>query len=285
MVSSSVRVRGWLGAAELEAQFGNGTAPPTQGELGSFLLAVDVDSDFFEKGAQQLFAVPVGGGGSGPHCADVGAQGGQGGAFVVGEGAGPGRLAAGQFGLGVGERGELGLPVGFEPSGHQAVVGVDGQVTPLGFGGFVAGLFDLAAPLVQGGVVVGLEDFRGGDDRGHPGRSERGQEGGGDGLVDLHAAHGEAIHAATVDQAAVGAVIAGGGVGALVVHGEAPSAATADGQSLQQGGAFADSTGAGLMRLGAGVGADAGLVGVVGGPVDVAGVVVHDQDLPVGRSG
>ena len=143
-------------------------APPLNAGGELVVLAVDVDSDFFEKGAQQLFAVPVGGGGSGPHCADVGAQGGQGGAVVVGEGAGPGRLAAGQFGLSVVDRGELGLPVGFEPSGHQAVVGVDGQVTPLGFGGFVAGLFDLAAPLVQGGVVVGLEDFRGGDDRGHP---------------------------------------------------------------------------------------------------------------------
>ena len=121
-----------------------------------------------------------------------------------------------------------------------------------------------------------------GYDGGHAGRLQRSQEGGGDGLVDLHAAHAEAINAAAVHQAAVGAVIAGSGARALVVHGKAPAAATASRQSLQQGGPFTDRPRARLVSLGANVGADAGLVGLVGGPVDVAGVMAHYQHLPVG---
>ena len=53
-------------------------------------------------------------------------------------------------------------------------------------------------------------------------------------------------------------------------------------QALQQGGAFPERS-AGLVGLGADVGTDAGLVGLEGCPVDVAGVMIHDQDLPTRR--
>ncbi|MGE5292012.1 MAG: hypothetical protein ACM3ML_33480, partial [Micromonosporaceae bacterium] len=39
--------------------------------------------------------------------------------------------------------------------------------------------------------------------------------------------------------------------------------------------------GAGLAGLGADVGADAGLVGLVGVPVDEPGMVIGDEDLPL----
>lgn len=65
------------------------------------------------------------------------------------------------------------------------------------------------------------------------------------------------------------------------MHGQSTPAASAGGQALQQGAALAQGAAAGLVRVGSGVGGDALLVGFVGGPVDVAKMVVHDQHLPV----
>lgn len=50
---------------------------------------------------------------------------------------------------------------------------------------------------------------------------------------------------------------------------------------LQQCAAFADSAGARLVRLGADILADAGLVGLVGVPVDEPAVMVFDEHLPL----
>ena len=36
--------------------------PPTQGELGMALGAVDFENDFFEERAQQFLAIPIAGG-------------------------------------------------------------------------------------------------------------------------------------------------------------------------------------------------------------------------------
>src|ERR671918_30884 len=274
-------VGGRGGAAQLDEGLGGGAAPPAHEQLGPLVLLVYVDADVLEQRAQQLLAVPVAGGGRGPHPPDVRAERGQRGAFVVGERPGPRRLPPCQFGFGVGQRGELGFPVGLQAAGHQAVVRVDGQVAPLGSYGLVAGSFDLASPLAEGGVVVSFDHLGGSEGGGHAGGSEGGEEGRGDGPVDLHAAHAQAVHAAAVDEGAVGAVIARCRVGALVVDSEAPAASPAGGQPLQQGGSFAQRAAAGLMGSRAGVGADAGLVGLVGRPVDVAGMVVHDQHLPV----
>src|SRR5918996_1277464 len=260
---------GLVGAAQLDEQ------------LGPLVLLVYVDADVLEQRAQQLLAVPVAGGGRGPHPPDVRAERGQRGAFVVGGRRGPRRLPPCQFGFGVGQRGELGFPVGLQAAGHQAVVRVDGQVAPLGSDGLVAGSFDLASPLAEGGVVVSFDHLGGSEGGGHAGGSEGGEGGRGDGPVDLHAAHAQAVHAAAVDEGAVGAVIARCRVGALVVDSEAPAASPAGGQPLQQGGSFPQRAAAGLMGSRGGVGADAGLVGLVGRPVDVAGMLVHDQHLPV----
>jgi hypothetical protein len=92
------------------------------------------------------------------------------------------------------------------------VVRVDSQVAPLRPGRLVSGPLDLAAPPLQGGVVVGVEDLGRGYDRGHASWVERGQEGGSDGLVDLYAADAEAVDAVAVDRVSVGAVIAERGV-------------------------------------------------------------------------
>jgi hypothetical protein len=50
---------------------------------------------------------------------------------------------------------------------------------------------------------------------------------------------------------------------------------------LQQRAAFPDRAGAGLVRHGPDVAADAGLVGLVGVPVDEPAVVICDEHLPL----
>ena len=72
------------------------------------------------------------------------------------------------------------FPFGFQAAGDQPVVRVDGAVAALGPGGLVAGLLDLAAVLVQRGVVAVLDLLGGlqaglqrGRLRGRPGTPRR----------------------------------------------------------------------------------------------------------------
>jgi hypothetical protein len=67
MVSSSVRMVGLPGAAQLDDQLGAGPAAPAQAQLGSPVLSVDVDAYLFDQCAQEFLAVPVGDGGRRPH--------------------------------------------------------------------------------------------------------------------------------------------------------------------------------------------------------------------------
>src|SRR5215218_7452225 len=169
----------------------------------------------------------------------------------------------------------------FQTAGDQAVVGVDGKVAPLGQPGLIPGAFDLQAPLGERGVVVGLQALGGGHRRLDAGGGERLTERLGDRLVDLHTADAQAVDPATGDQVAAGAVVAGRGVAAPVVHRQLAAALAADRDALQQRRALADRT-AGLVGLGANVLTNAGLVGLVGVPVDEPGMMVGDEDLPLG---
>jgi hypothetical protein len=155
--------RRWL-ALERHGQVTDRSALPAQDQICAALgaVAVDGDVDFLEQGAQQLFAVLVGGGRGRPYLVEVVAEGEDGGALVGGEGLGAGGGAAGQLGLGRGQFGEGVFPVGFQAAGDQTVFGVDGPVTAFRPARLVAGVFDLAAPLVQGGVVTVFELLGGG---------------------------------------------------------------------------------------------------------------------------
>src|SRR4029453_13454113 len=62
------------------------------------MVAVHSDVYLVEQGAQQLFAVLVGGGRRGPHLVEVLAEGGDGGALAVGERDGAGLLPRGRPG-------------------------------------------------------------------------------------------------------------------------------------------------------------------------------------------
>jgi hypothetical protein len=121
------------------------------------VIAVHGDVHLIEQGAQQLLVVLVAGGGGVPDGLQVVAEGQDRGALGGGERGGAGGLAAGQLGLGGGQFGECLFPGGFQASGDQPVVRVDGLVAALGPGRVVAGLLDLAPVLLQGGVVALLE--------------------------------------------------------------------------------------------------------------------------------
>jgi len=132
------------------------------------------------------------------------------------------------------------------------------------------------APRRRRGRPRALVPQRGGLDAGRgDGREERSLNG----LVDLDPADRQVRHAPPRDELPAGAVIARARVRALVVHGEAPPAVPARSDPLQERRALPERT-AWLMGLWADVGTDAGLVGFEGCPVDVAGVMIHDQDRP-----
>ena len=116
----------------------------------------------------------------------------------------------------------------------------------------------------------------------HPGRrGQRGQERDGDGRVDGLPAHAHVPGAAPVDQlgGALAVVVRHAFGRAGVEDGELAAVRAAGGQALQQRAAFPDRAGARLAGLRPGVAADAGLVGLVGVPVDEPGVVIGDEDL------
>jgi hypothetical protein len=203
--------------------------------------------------------------------------------LAVGEGLGPGGLAAGQLGLGVGELAERVFPLGFQAAGDQPVVGVDGAVAALGPGGVVAGLLGLAAVLVQRRVVAVLDLLGGLQAGAQRHRLESGQECPGDGGVDALPADAHVPGATAVDQlgGAVAVVVRHASGRAGVEDRQLAAACAAGRQALQQRAAFPDRAGARLAGLRADVGADAGLVGLVGVPVGEPGVVIGDEDLPL----
>ena len=122
-----------------------------------------------------------------------------------------------------------------------------------------------------------------GQTRRQRGRGQRGQKRVSDSGVDGEPAELQVSGPPALDErAGAGAVVARSGfTRALVEHGEFPPADPAGGQALQQGAALADGPGARLVTDRAGVGGDLLGVGQVGVPVDITGMVVLDQDLPL----
>src|SRR3990172_3558325 len=173
------------------------------------------------------------------------------------------------------------LRVGFQCTGHQAVFGFHCPITALGLFGLVAGRFDLQAPLLKGGIMIGLKAFfcqEGGLDAG---RSNSVEESPGNGFIDLHPANAQAIAASAVGQGARRAIVAWGGTPALIVDPETATAAAASGDALKKCRAFANRTSC-LVRSGVGIAGDAALVHGVSLPVDEALVVFVEKNRPLG---
>ena len=109
-------------------------------------------------------------------------------------------LAVGEFGLGVGEGLQRGVPLGLQAAGDQSVVRVDRAVAALGATGLIPRLLDLAAPLRQRGVVAIFQLLGGGQAGLQRRRLQRGQERLGDRGVDPGAADAQMPGAFALDQ-------------------------------------------------------------------------------------
>ncbi len=197
-----------------------------QHEAGGAAGRIGGDDNVIEEGVQEFLAVAVGGGRRGPQRGQVGGDGKDLGPLVGAEPDGPGGFAAVQLGFGCLGGLQRGFPLGLQAAGDQPVLRVDGAVAALGPGGGVAGLLGLPAPLVQRGIVAGL-DLVGGIQRGlQRQRGEDVQDVLRDGRVGAQAADpgaGPALPAA--DQHAAVALVAGDGLGgAAVEHAEAAPA-------------------------------------------------------------
>src|SRR5437764_7728749 len=146
---------------------------------------------------------------------------------------GPGFVTAVQFSVRFADRLERGLPFGFQPAGDQPVFRVDRAVASFGPGGGVAGLLGLAAPLLQRGVVPGLELVRGVEGGLQRERGEGLQDVLRDGRVDAQAADPGAEPALpAADEHAAVALVAGRAFGgAAVEHAEPAPAYPAERQA------------------------------------------------------
>jgi hypothetical protein len=125
---------------------------------------------------------------------------------------------------------------------------VDRAIAALGALDLEVGTLDCKAPLGEGTVVIGLQQLGCAQRCGEAGGLHGTEERIGHGLIDLHAADVQAVHAATFDDALVRAVVAGCLVLATVVRVQLAPAMTTRGNSLQQCGALSHCASA-LMRF------------------------------------
>src|SRR6266581_3395418 len=197
----------------------------------------------------------------------------------VGDGGGLGGSAV--VFAGVGQGAQRGVPVGFQGVGDEPVGGVDGQVAAAGGVGGVLGALHVKLPEMIG--VLGLGSQLVGDGEGDlDGCGGEGvQDQAGDSGVDAVTGDVLADRLRGSDARVLAHVFGDQGAAAGVVADGHPAAApAADGDALQQRGAFAGRAGGAVGSAGGGVGGQDGEVGLVGVPGDVAGMMIFDQDGP-----
>ena len=121
------------------------------------------------------------------------------------------------------------LPLGFESPGDQPVFGFNRAIAPFGLVGCIAGALNGQAPLREGGIVISFALLSGPQSGLQARRLQGFQNGLGHRLIDLQAAHVEAIDTAPVDDVFPRAVVARGGVPAAIVGPEATATMAAGG--------------------------------------------------------
>src|ERR1700676_1138541 len=210
--------------------------------MGAAFVSVDCDDNFLEKWAQQLLLVARQGGCRLPDLEQVGAEGKQADALGCAERFGTQLFATRKLGLGALELAQAVLPFGFDATGDQAIVGVDGAIATLGALCLVACALERETPLRQRAVVVGFDALGRSERSLDAERRERGKHGVRHCLVDLHGADAQAVDATSIDNAFAGAVIAGGRGAPGVVRAQLASALSASGQALQQSASFSHGT-------------------------------------------
>jgi hypothetical protein len=121
-------------------------AAPAQRDSCTLLCAVDVKNHFFDKTAQELLAIAVGGGGRRPHPPEIRAQREELLALFGSKRARALALAQGKLSLGLGQLTKRFLPVALKAARDQAVLGLDLAVAALGPLCLIARPLDLKPP-------------------------------------------------------------------------------------------------------------------------------------------
>ena len=251
--------------------------------MSASFLFLDRDDDFFENRAQQLLLVAGRSGGRVPGDAQIGAEREQTDAFIWTERPRLLLLAARQFGLGGFEVPQGFLPLGLEASGDKPIIGVHGHVATLGSALFVSRALDRVTPVRESAVTIGFQPF-GGRERGFDAeRRQRGEKRAADGFVDLHGADVEAIASTTFDDVLARAVIAGRCGSAGIVRAQFAPAIAANGETLQKRAAFSHRAASHRMRPGTRISGNAFAIGFIGGPIDVAFMMVSNEHRPFGK--
>src|SRR5215471_9113214 len=119
--------------------------------------AIDGNNDFFQKSAQQLFAISIRGGGRRPDFMQIGAERENFLFFFFAQRAWALSFPPFEFSFCSSEIVQAFLPFGFESSCHESVFGLNGTILTLGSFGFVASSFHCQTPLSECCIVVRFE--------------------------------------------------------------------------------------------------------------------------------
>src|SRR5438874_3816029 len=213
-------------ARQREVDLVERAALPAQHEMGGRLVAIDLDRDLFDEGAQQLLPVARHGRWRIPDGGEIGSECEETIALGLRDHPRPLFFAAFQLDLGRLKCAQALLPVAFEAARHQPVVRIDSAIAALGALRFVIGSLDPEPPLLQSDFAFGLQPLSGGKGGGQPSRLQGCDEGPSDGLVDLDTADIEAIDAAVLDENLARAVVTWRGVATSIVGMQTATAMT-----------------------------------------------------------
>src|SRR5215471_4659261 len=172
-------------------------------------IPLDGHNHLFQKSTQKLFAIPIRGGRRPPDFVQIGTERENFLFLFFAQHARALSFPSFEFGLCSGEIAQAPFPLGFESACHQSVLGLHGTILTLGSFSFVASTFHCQTPLTECGIVIRFELLYGElgcfESRGRQ-SFEKSID---NGLIDLHAAHVEAVHSASVNEILACAMIAG----------------------------------------------------------------------------
>jgi predicted RNA methylase len=276
--------RSSTGARQVQFEPAEFTPFPAQDHMRLFPLPVDRQGDVLDQRTQQFLLVAPRGGRSMPNRSEVRTKRQQTRPFLRGQWNGTRPLAARQFDFGGFQRPEACLPFALQRPGHQPVVWVHRTITPLRPVHGKGGTLHIELPLLEHGLPVALETFGRGNRSGKPSRLQSCQKGFRHNLIEAHASDRQAIPFIAVHDPLADAVIVWRAAAPAIAHAQLSAALAAHSKALKKRAPFP--RGASLVRSLVArpdrhVLLHALPIGLPGLPVDIALMVVPDDDRPM----
>src|SRR5271157_315853 len=242
--------------------------------------AIDGNHHLFQKSAQKLFAIAVHGGRRRPDLMQIGSERENFLLLFLAQHARALSFPPFQFRFGSGKIAQTLFPLGFESACHESVFGLNGTILTLGSFGFVASTFHRQTPLSECCIVIRFELLYGELCCFQSRRRQSFEKSIDNGLIDLNAAHVQAIHSASANHILARAMVSGRRGSPRVVSVEPTGTLPTRSEALQQCAAFSHGA-ARLVWLRMLVGINACLVSVEAGPVNKTGMVFGKKHGPL----